>query len=84
VDRARSSSPRRTPARRRCRLHPRAHPLRLRKSAFARFDADGSFAGGGEVLVPDRSAPAITGAERDDFHGLVSGDPRMPATLRMI
>ena len=52
---------------------------RLRKSARAFYDEAGAFAGGIEVLVPDRAPVARDPVPLDAvvFHGLVSRDPVM-------
>ncbi|RMH42623.1 MAG: PAS domain-containing protein [Deltaproteobacteria bacterium] len=57
--------------------------VRLRKTARALRDRDGAFAGGVEVLVPDRGAAEDAGAvpagdgEVVTYHGMVSADPAM-------
>ena len=70
-------------------LHTRdGAALRVRKTARAFHDGDGAFAGGIEILLPDRPAaaerapdPAGVVAPPDSdagrFHGLISADPAM-------
>jgi PAS domain S-box-containing protein len=63
--------------------------VRVRKTARAFFDDEGRFAGGIELLIPDRS-PAPEGAaaspatEATSFHGLVSRDPAMLRVFQTI
>ncbi|MCB9763197.1 MAG: sigma 54-interacting transcriptional regulator [Alphaproteobacteria bacterium] len=64
-------------------------PLRVRKTARAFFDADGSFAGGIEILWPEAEAPEVKHEAEppllpDDFHGILSQDPAMQQVFRII
>lgn len=59
---------------------PNGQPVRVRKTARAFFDEDGSFAGGIEVLMPDdTSEDALTTSPTNvvNFHQMVSRSHRM-------
>ena len=63
--------------------------VRVRKTGRAFFDDDGEFAGGIEVLLPDRGEPdedprPSRTLEATEFHGLVSRDPSMLQVFRTI
>lgn len=66
--------------------------LAVRKHAQAFFDADGSFAGGIEVLVPEAvegkqtlpDARLFSGAQREEFHGLLTRSPVMRQVFPVI
>jgi transcriptional regulator with PAS, ATPase and Fis domain len=65
--------------------------LAVRKHAQAFFDADGTFAGGIEVLVPEvvedtrtPPDPRLTGAQRVEFHGLLTRSPAMRQVFPII
>lgn len=63
--------------------------VRLRKTARAIFDAEGTFAGGIELLVPDTSVarPQVGGLphpSKETFHGLLSGDEQVHRVFQAI
>ncbi len=64
-------------------------PVKIRKTAYAFFDADGTFAGGLEILRPDTGAPRPKPPQRqfdglERFHKMVSRDPAMHRVFEII
>ncbi len=72
--------------------HADGEPVAMRKHAQAFFDADGSFQGGIEVLVPE--APeridegpedrSLAGLKAETFHGLVTRSPALRQVFTII
>jgi transcriptional regulator with PAS, ATPase and Fis domain len=66
---------------------PDGEPVRLRKTARAFFDESGAFAGGIEVLLPDRQSAAPVPPEDGEivaFHGIVTRDEAMKRVIQTI